>query len=50
MPDLIQQLFPDHVSVKPLGLIVDLDETVCTAFSVPIRAAIEVLLASTARK
>jgi ribonucleotide monophosphatase NagD (HAD superfamily) len=44
MSDLIQQLFPDHVSLKPLGLIVDLDETVCTAFDVPIRAAVDVLI------
>lgn len=36
-------LFNEVRSARPLGLIVDLDETVCTGFSVPIRSAIGVL-------
>jgi phosphoglycolate phosphatase-like HAD superfamily hydrolase len=43
MSDLVRKLFGDDLPMKPLGLIVDLDETVCTAFDVPIPAAIGVL-------
>jgi phosphoglycolate phosphatase-like HAD superfamily hydrolase len=43
MSDLARQLFPDDIPAKTLGLIVDLDETICTDFSVPILSAIDVL-------
>jgi ribonucleotide monophosphatase NagD (HAD superfamily) len=43
MSDLAKQLFSEDLPARPLGLIVDLDETICTDFSVPILAAIEVL-------
>jgi ribonucleotide monophosphatase NagD (HAD superfamily) len=43
MSDLVRQLFNEELPPKPLALIVDLDETICTDFSVPILAAVEVL-------
>jgi ribonucleotide monophosphatase NagD (HAD superfamily) len=43
MSTLAQKLFGDDIPTKPLALIVDLDETVCTDFSMPIRSAVEVL-------
>lgn len=50
MSNLSQQLFPDDIPLKPLGLIVDLDETVCTSFSMPIHSAIDVLVRLDRRK
>src|SRR5262249_5036622 len=44
MSDLARQLFGDDVPAKRLALIVDLDDTVCTGFSCPLRAALDVLL------
>jgi hypothetical protein len=44
MSDLARQLFGDDVPVKRLALIVDLDDTVCTGFACPLRAALDVLL------
>ncbi|MCI0702837.1 MAG: hypothetical protein L0241_17285 [Planctomycetia bacterium] len=44
MSDLARQLFGDDVPAKRLALIVDLDDTVCTGFACPLRAAIEVLV------
>jgi predicted secreted acid phosphatase len=43
MSDLARQFFNEDLPPKPLALIVDLDDTVCVDFSVPIRSAIEVL-------
>jgi phosphoglycolate phosphatase-like HAD superfamily hydrolase len=43
-PDLARQVFGDDVPAKRLALIVDLDDTVCTGFACPLRAAVEVLL------
>ncbi|MBN9120044.1 MAG: hypothetical protein J0I06_12920 [Planctomycetes bacterium] len=43
MSDLARQLFGD-VPAKRLALIVDLDDTVCTSFACPLRAALDVLL------
>ena len=43
MSDLARRLFGDDVPVKRLALIVDLDDTVCTGFACPLRAALEVL-------
>ncbi|AMV24153.1 hypothetical protein VT84_07135 [Gemmata sp. SH-PL17] len=43
MNDLARQLFGDDVPAKRLALIVDLDETVCTGFACPLRAALDVL-------
>lgn len=44
MSDLARKLFSDDVPAKPLALIVDLDETICTNFECPIRPAVEVLV------
>lgn len=43
MSDLARQLFGDDVPAKRLALIVDLDETLCEQFDVPIRAGVELL-------
>jgi ribonucleotide monophosphatase NagD (HAD superfamily) len=43
MSDLARKLFGDDVPPKSLALIVDLDDTLCTGFDLPIRAAVEVL-------
>lgn len=43
MSDLARQLFGDDVPPKRLALIVDLDDTVCTGFACPLRAALDVL-------
>jgi hypothetical protein len=43
MSDLARQLFGDDAPVKRLALIVDLDDTVCTGFDYPLRAALDVL-------
>jgi predicted secreted acid phosphatase len=50
MSDLARKLFGDDVPAKPLALIVDLDETVCTNFDCPIRAAVAVLVRVDRRK
>jgi hypothetical protein len=44
MSDLTRQLFGADVPPKRLALIVDLDDTVCTGFACPLRAALDVLL------
>ena len=44
MSDLARKLFGDDVPPKSLALIVDLDDTICTGFDLPIRAAVEVLV------
>lgn len=44
MSDLARKLFGDDVPAKRLALIVDLDDTVCTGFACPLRAALDVLL------
>jgi predicted secreted acid phosphatase len=44
MSDLARQLFGADVPPKRLALIVDLDDTVCTGFDCPLRAALDVLL------
>ena len=44
MSDLARQLFGDDMPAKRLALIVDLDDTVCTGFACPLRAALDVLL------
>src|SRR5262245_33367069 len=44
MSDLARQLFGADVPAKRLALIVDLDDTICTSFDCPMRAAIEVLV------
>ena len=44
MSDLARPLFGDDVPAKRLALIVDLDDTICTSFDCPLRAAIEVLV------
>jgi predicted secreted acid phosphatase len=44
MSDLARQLFGADVPPKRLALIVDLDDTVCTGFACPLRAALDVLL------
>lgn len=43
MSDLARQLFGDDAPAKRLALIVDLDETICTGFDWPVRAALDVL-------
>jgi|GEM_PF-6501172 len=43
MSTLAQQLFGDDAPAKRLALIVDLDDTVCTSFACPLRAALDVL-------
>lgn len=43
MSDLARKLFGDDRPPNPLALIVDLDDTVCTAFECPIPAAVGVL-------
>ncbi|OWK45290.1 hypothetical protein [Fimbriiglobus ruber] len=43
MTDLARRLFGDDAPPKRFALIVDLDETLCTAFACPIRAGIDVL-------
>src|SRR3954454_17364168 len=43
MSDLARRLFGDDLPAKRLALIVDLDETVCTAFACAIAKAVEVL-------
>src|SRR5262249_31098410 len=43
MSDLAKQLFPNFISSRSMGLIADLDETVCTNFDLPIRSAVDVL-------
>lgn len=43
MSDLARQLFGADVPPKRLALIVDLDDTVCTGFACPLRAALDVL-------
>lgn len=44
MSDLARQLFGADAPPKRLALIVDLDDTVCTGFACPLRAALDVLL------
>jgi multidrug efflux pump subunit AcrA (membrane-fusion protein) len=44
MSDLARQLFGDDTPAKRLALVVDLDDTVCTGFACPLRAALDVLL------
>jgi predicted secreted acid phosphatase len=44
MSNLARQLFGDDAPAKRLALIVDLDETVCTGFACPLRAALDVLV------
>ena len=44
MSDLARKLFGADVPVRSLALIVDLDDTICTDFDWPIRAAIDVLV------
>lgn len=44
MSELARQLFGDDVPARRLALIVDLDDTVCTGFACPLRAALDVLL------
>lgn len=44
MSDLARQLFGADVPTRRLALIVDLDDTVCTGFACPLRAALDVLL------
>ncbi len=44
MNDLARQLFGDDVPARRLALVVDLDDTVCTGFASPLRAALDVLL------
>ena len=44
MSDLARQIFGDDVPAKRLAIIVDLDDTVCTGFACPLRAALDVLL------
>src|SRR5437762_6745255 len=44
MSDLARRLFGDDAPAKRLALIVDLDDTVCTGFACPLRAALDVLL------
>ncbi len=43
MSDLARQLFGEELPPKALALIVDLDDTVCTAFACPITIALDVL-------
>jgi hypothetical protein len=43
MSDLARQLFGDDAPARRLALIVDLDDTVCTGFACPLRAALDVL-------
>ncbi len=43
MSDLARQLFGDDVQTNPLAVIVDLDETPCTNFDLPILAGVELL-------
>lgn len=43
MSDLARQLFGDDVPAKRFAVIVDLDETLCEQFDVPIRAGVELL-------
>jgi predicted secreted acid phosphatase len=43
MNTLAHQIFGEDVPAKRLALIVDLDDTVCTGFSCPIRVAVDVL-------
>jgi hypothetical protein len=43
MSELARQLFGADVPPKQLALIVDIDDTVCTGFACPLRAALEVL-------
>jgi hypothetical protein len=50
MSDLARQLFGDDVPAKPLALLVDLDDTICTGFECPIRAAVDVLVRLDRRK
>jgi hypothetical protein len=50
MSTLARQVFGEDVPLKPLGLIVDLDETICTSLAIPIRQAIDVLLRLDRRK
>jgi hypothetical protein len=44
MSDLARRIFGDDAPAKRLALIVDLDDTVCTAFDCPLRPALEVLV------
>ena len=50
MSDLARDLFDDGLPAKPLALLVDLDDTLCSGFACPIRAAVEVLLRLDRRK
>jgi hypothetical protein len=43
MSELVRQLFGDDAPASRLALIVDLDDTVCTGFACPLRAALDVL-------
>ncbi len=43
MSELARQVFGDDTLAKRLALIVDLDDTVCTGFACPLRAALDVL-------
>ncbi|MCE9566933.1 MAG: HAD family hydrolase [Planctomycetes bacterium] len=43
MSELARQLFGEDLPPKQLALIVDLDDTVCTAFACPISIALDVL-------
>ncbi len=42
--NLARQIFGDDAPAKRLALIVDLDDTVCTSFACPLKAALDVLL------
>ena len=44
MSDLARQIFGADVPPRRLALIVDLDDTVCTGFACPLKAALDVLL------
>jgi predicted secreted acid phosphatase len=43
MSDLARSVFGDDAPAKPLAVVVDLDDTVCTGFDCPIRCAVDVL-------
>ncbi|HEX4609982.1 MAG TPA: hypothetical protein VH092_17445 [Urbifossiella sp.] len=43
MNDLARRVFGDDLPAKPLAVVVDLDDTVCTGFDCPISAAVAVL-------
>lgn len=43
MSDLARQLFGDDIPAKQLAVVVDLDETLCTAFDCPVPAGVDLL-------